>query len=204
MNPTVRPRCAQPARSTDPVADELRRYDDHLRNVRGLAAGTRRNHCRIVAQLLRKKFAGEAIDTAKLRPVDVRRFITRAACLRSHSSARFGCRSQTRNADDTADQIRQVPATADPSQHGQGAGALPETTRAASSDDDGHALPDRQSRPPTGAATWRAADAPRLQWSARRSRLGQSRRTRCPAPARPAPRLRRAAAGALVRRRCRD
>jgi integrase len=65
------------ARTTDPIADELRRYDDHLRDVRGLAAGTRRNRCRIVKQLLRKKFAGSAINIAKLRPVDVRRFIAR-------------------------------------------------------------------------------------------------------------------------------
>ena len=65
------------AETTDPIADELRRYDDHLRDVRGLAAGTRRDRCRIVAQLLRKKFAGGVINIAKLRPVDVRRFIAR-------------------------------------------------------------------------------------------------------------------------------
>ena len=81
MNPTARPRNAQPARSSavpsDPVTDELRRYDDHLRDVRGLAAGTRRNHYRIVGQLLRMKFAGGAVAMATLRPVDVRRFIAR-------------------------------------------------------------------------------------------------------------------------------
>ena len=81
MNRTSPPRSAQRVRSSaeipDPVADELRRYDDHLRDVRGLAAGTRRNHCRIVAQLLRKKFAGGLIDMATLRPVDIRRFIAR-------------------------------------------------------------------------------------------------------------------------------
>lgn len=81
MNPTARPRNAQLARSSvapsDPVTDELRRYDDHLRDVRGLAAGTRRDRCRIVAQLLRKKFAGDVVTMSKLRPVDVRRFIAR-------------------------------------------------------------------------------------------------------------------------------
>jgi integrase len=80
MNPTARPRNAQPARSSavpsDPVTGELRRYDDHLRDVCGLAASTRRNHCRIVAQLLRKKFAGDGVvTTVTLRPVDIRRFI---------------------------------------------------------------------------------------------------------------------------------
>ncbi|MBL8485024.1 MAG: tyrosine-type recombinase/integrase [Rhodocyclaceae bacterium] len=81
MNPNVRHRSAQPARSTaipsDSIADELRQFDDHLREVRGLSVGTRRNHCRIVAQLLRKKFAGGVIDVGTLRPVDVRRFIAR-------------------------------------------------------------------------------------------------------------------------------
>jgi integrase len=81
MNKTTSPGRAKRARpssvTTDPIADELRRYDDHLRDVRGLTAGTRRNHCRIVGQLLRKKFAGDVVDIAKLRPIDVRRFIAR-------------------------------------------------------------------------------------------------------------------------------
>ena len=92
MNPTARPRNAQPARScavpSDPVTDELRRYDDHLRNVRGLAAGTRRNRCRIVKQLLRKKFADGVVNMATLRPADIRRFIARQLGDRpSHSAA---------------------------------------------------------------------------------------------------------------------
>ena len=81
MNPTVRPRSAQRVRSSvtpsDPVTDELRRYDDHLLDVRGLAADTRRNHCRIVALLLRNKFADDVVNLAKLRAADVRRFIAR-------------------------------------------------------------------------------------------------------------------------------
>lgn len=79
MNRTSPPRSAQRVRPSaeipDPVGDELRRYDDHLRDVRGLAAGTRRNHCRIVARLLRKKFAAGVVNMAMLRPVDIRRFI---------------------------------------------------------------------------------------------------------------------------------
>lgn len=81
MNRTSPPRSAQRVRSSaqipDPIADELRRYDDHLRDVRGLSAGTRRNHCRIVERLLRKKFAGGVVTLAALRPADVRRFIAR-------------------------------------------------------------------------------------------------------------------------------
>lgn len=81
MTRTSSRRSAQNLRSSaeipDLVADELRQYDDHLRDARGLAAGTRRNRCRIVGQLLRKKFAGGAVTMAKLRPVDIRRFIAR-------------------------------------------------------------------------------------------------------------------------------
>jgi integrase len=81
MNRTTPPRSANLSRfsaaTTDLIADELRRYDNHLRDVRGLAAGTRRDRCRTVAQLLRKKFAGGVTNMAKLRPVDVRRFIAR-------------------------------------------------------------------------------------------------------------------------------
>jgi integrase len=72
----------------DHIADELRRYDEHLRDVRGLAAGTRRDRCRIVACLLRQKFAGYAIDMGKLRPLDVRRFLARQLdAHQSHSHA---------------------------------------------------------------------------------------------------------------------
>ena len=81
MNRTSPPRNAQRARSSVAipalVADELHRYDDHLRDIRGLAASTSRNHCRIVAQLLRKKFANGVVTMATLRPVDLRRFIAR-------------------------------------------------------------------------------------------------------------------------------
>ena len=81
MNRSSPPRSAQRARSSeeipDLVADELRRYDDHLRDVRGLAAGTRHNRCRIVEQLLRKKLAIGVVNMATLRPVDIRRFIAR-------------------------------------------------------------------------------------------------------------------------------
>ena len=52
MNRTTPPRSATLSRlsaeTTDPIADELRRYDSHLRDVRGLAAGTRRDRCRTV------------------------------------------------------------------------------------------------------------------------------------------------------------
>ena len=81
MNRISPPGSAQRVRSSEeipnPVADELRRYDDHLRDVRGLAAVTRHDRCRIVEQLLSKKFAAGVVNMAALRPVDIRRFIAR-------------------------------------------------------------------------------------------------------------------------------
>jgi hypothetical protein len=35
----------------DPIANEVHRYDDHLRDVAGRAAGTCRDHCCIVRRL---------------------------------------------------------------------------------------------------------------------------------------------------------
>lgn len=64
-----------PAAPTDYVAEELRRYDEHLRDVRGLAAETRRIRVRIVGRFLRQKFASHPVDIAKLRPDDVRLFL---------------------------------------------------------------------------------------------------------------------------------
>ena len=63
------------AAPADAIAEELRRYDEHLRDVRGLAAATRRNCVRIVGRLLQQKFAGRPLDIAKLRPDDIRRFL---------------------------------------------------------------------------------------------------------------------------------
>ena len=40
------------ASSPDHIAEELRRYDEHLRDVRGLAAGTRQGLIRIAGLLL--------------------------------------------------------------------------------------------------------------------------------------------------------
>ena len=57
------------------VAEELRRYDEHLRDVRGLATGTRRQRTLTVGRLLQRKFADRPIDIARLRPEDIRRFL---------------------------------------------------------------------------------------------------------------------------------
>lgn len=61
--------------SPDHIDEELRRYDEHLRDVRGLTSGTRRNYVRVADCLLRRQFTDGAVDLSKLRPADVRQFL---------------------------------------------------------------------------------------------------------------------------------
>lgn len=79
MNDTSQTRAApsvQPSAAfSGDLAEELRRYDEHLRDVRGLSTGTRQQRSSIVGRLLQRKFAARPIDIAKLRPEDIRRFL---------------------------------------------------------------------------------------------------------------------------------
>jgi integrase len=58
-----------------PIAEELRRYNVHMRDVRGLGVGTRAGRLAVVGKLLRCKFAGDPIAIGNLQPEDVRGFI---------------------------------------------------------------------------------------------------------------------------------
>ena len=73
-----------------PVADELTRYDVHMRDARGLAIGTREDRLALVCRLLQCKVAGNAVAIGDLQPEDVRGFIatelTRVNSV-SHASA---------------------------------------------------------------------------------------------------------------------
>lgn len=71
---------------TDPVAAELRCYDGHMRDVRGLTAGTRSGRLRIVQRLLQRKFADSRVVIAELQPDDVRQFIADQLELRGTAS----------------------------------------------------------------------------------------------------------------------
>lgn len=66
---------ARPAVPTGPIADELRSYDAHMRDARGLAAGTRTDRLRIVERLLVSKFAGRSVVVGELQTDDIRQFI---------------------------------------------------------------------------------------------------------------------------------
>ena len=69
--PSTRP----PTASPDHIAEELHHYDTHLRDVRGLAAETRRHRVRIVDRFLHQKYTGRPVNIAELRPDDVRGFL---------------------------------------------------------------------------------------------------------------------------------
>jgi integrase/recombinase XerC len=95
---------AQPPPAAGPIADELRSYDTHMRDARGLTDATRRGCLRIVERLL-AKFAGRPVVVGELQPQDVRRFIaeqlellgttsnaiTIAATLRAYLRYRASC-----------------------------------------------------------------------------------------------------------------
>ena len=77
-----------PAALSNHIVEELHRYDEHLRDVRGLAAGTRKSRLRVVGLLLQEKYKGRAIQIGKLRPNDIRQFLeTRLGAHRSASHA---------------------------------------------------------------------------------------------------------------------
>jgi len=64
-----------PAMPTAPLDEEVKHFDEHLCNVRGLAVETRRNYLRIVRRLLDMRFGAGEINFPTLQPADVRRFV---------------------------------------------------------------------------------------------------------------------------------
>lgn len=69
--------------ASGPIAEELRRYDAHMLDTRGLATGTRAVRLRVIERLLVHKFAGRALDLQQLQPEDVRRFVAEQLELRN-------------------------------------------------------------------------------------------------------------------------
>ena len=62
--------------STKELQDqEVDRFDDYQRDVRGLSLATRRNYSRIVRRLLEVRFGASEIVFSALQPADVRRFV---------------------------------------------------------------------------------------------------------------------------------
>lgn len=82
METTTSPRATPKGQSSASfsacITEELHHYNEHLRDVRGLAASTRTGRVRIVGLLLQQKFKGRTIQISRLRPDDVRQFLARA------------------------------------------------------------------------------------------------------------------------------
>jgi len=74
---------AVPANRATPVDEELRRYDEYMDHVRGLAPKTRSIALRIVGRLLTARFGEGAVDVAAIKPEHVRRFFAGQAKLYS-------------------------------------------------------------------------------------------------------------------------
>jgi site-specific recombinase XerD len=92
MNQTTTHRAASDARESsaysDHISEELHRYEEHLRDVRGLVEAYCRQQARIVRCLLHKKFADRPINITELRAEDVRRFLANQLdALRTPSNA---------------------------------------------------------------------------------------------------------------------
>lgn len=74
---------ASSAAGAMPVDEELRRYDEHMQHVRGLAPKTRDMAVRIVGRLLSARFGDGPVDIAAIKPEHVRRFFAQQAKLYS-------------------------------------------------------------------------------------------------------------------------
>lgn len=70
----------------EPVYAEADRFDDYLRDVRGLASETRRNYRRIVLNFLQACFGSAEIVFTALQPDDVRHFMAEQLTPRSTST----------------------------------------------------------------------------------------------------------------------
>lgn len=90
----MKPTLAKPAESEiwlpapipEHIAGELRQYDEHLRDVRGLTEQTRRQRIRIIRLLLQQKFQAPPVDISKLQPDDVREFLSSQSGARRSAS----------------------------------------------------------------------------------------------------------------------
>ena len=74
---------AEPMPATTPVDEELRRFDEHMHHVRGLAAKTRSACLRTVRRLLIEQFADQPVVISSIKPDDLRSFVARQSKLYS-------------------------------------------------------------------------------------------------------------------------
>jgi site-specific recombinase XerD len=72
---------AEPPLGILPVDVELRRFEEHMNDVRGLAPKTRSHYLRTIGRLLLEQFADHPVTIATIKPEDIRRFITSQGAL---------------------------------------------------------------------------------------------------------------------------
>jgi len=72
---------ADPSIGQTPVDEELRRFDDHMNHVRGLAAKTRKHYLAIIRSLLFEHFADRAVVISALKPDHIRQFVASQSAL---------------------------------------------------------------------------------------------------------------------------
>jgi site-specific recombinase XerD len=66
---------AEPIWRTTPIDEELRRFNDHMNHVRGLAPATRNMYRCTVRRLLLEQFGSRPVVLSAIMPEDVRRFV---------------------------------------------------------------------------------------------------------------------------------
>ena len=66
---------ADPSIGLTPVDEELRRFDDHMGHVRGLAPKTRKHYLAIIRRLLLGQFADQSVVISAFKPDDIRKFV---------------------------------------------------------------------------------------------------------------------------------
>jgi integrase/recombinase XerC len=64
-----------PSIGLTPVDEELRRFDDHMDHVRGLAPKTRKHYLAIIRRLLLGQFGDQPVVIGAFKPDDIRKFV---------------------------------------------------------------------------------------------------------------------------------
>jgi site-specific recombinase XerD len=88
---------SMPALGTSPIDEEMRNFDDYMRDARGLAAETRQNQLRVVRRFLFARFGKRAVVISALLPSDVRKFIAEQLAQRKTASNAVALSSSLRS-----------------------------------------------------------------------------------------------------------
>jgi site-specific recombinase XerD len=90
----TKPKAQIPSSFSVHITDELRSYNGHLRDVRGLATSTSKGYLRFVGLFLQEIFRESAVEIGELHPDDIRQFLA-AQMNRSRSASYSSCLAAT-------------------------------------------------------------------------------------------------------------